>query len=343
MMKAHREVIKSYFEHGFSGAEIFKDLGKIGVRKSFIYRTIKRLRDTGGVKDRPRSGRPRTACSKNRIKIVRDRIRRNPRRSARKLAATTNTSRSSMQRILSNHLGVKPYRRVKRHGLTIKNKEERVKRCKLLLKRRGLKSAEKVIFSDEKMWVLEESYNSQNDRVYSLSIKDIPTNVRMVNRYQNSSATMVWGAVSHRGKLPLKFIRKDIKIDSAYYQSKILIAHMKPEADRLYPEGGWIFQQDSAPAHKAKVNQEWLRSNSPDFISTQEWPASSPDLNPLDYFVWGKLQAIVNSKQHRSLESLERTLLREWEKLPMEEVRAAIASWRNRLQAVIDQGGDRFE
>lgn len=342
-MEGHRELVKKYFEQGLSGAQIFKILGKIGIGQRFIYRTINRLRDTGGVKDRHRSGRPRSARTKNRIKAIREKIRRNGRRSTRKLASEVGTSRTSIRRILSIDLGMKPYRRVKRHGLTTKNKEERVKRSKMLLKRLGRKLVEKVIFSDEKMWLLEESYNSQNDRIYAASIQDIPAKDRIVNRYQNSSAVMVWGAVSQKGKLPLIFIEKGVKINSTYYQSEVLESNMKPEADRLYPNGDWIFQQDSAPAHKAKVTQEWLRTNCPSFISAQEWPASSPDLNPMDYFVWGKLQAIVNAKQHHSLAALKRALVREWEKMPMDQVRAAISSWRDRLQAVIDHGGDRFE
>jgi len=66
-------------------------------------------------------------------------------------------------------------------------------------------------------------------------------------------------------------------------------------------------------------------------------------LNPLDFSVWGILEARVNKKQHRTLESLKRALLNEWEKMSIETVRAAIMSWPVRLQAVIDQNGGRFE
>jgi hypothetical protein len=32
--------------------------------------------------------------------------------------------------------------------------------------------------------------------------------------------------------------------------------------------------------------QEWLTENVPDFLAPQNWPVSSPDLNPLEYFAW---------------------------------------------------------
>jgi len=44
--------------------------------------------------------------------------------------------------------------------------------------------------------------------------------------------------------------------------------------------------QDSAPSHRAKATQNFLRDNTPDFISSQEWTPRSPDLNPLDHSVW---------------------------------------------------------
>ena len=37
----------------------------------------------------------------------------------------------------------------------------------------------------------------------------------------------------------------------------------------------FLFQQDGAPDHTAKVNQEWLRRNILEFISKEEWPPSS--------------------------------------------------------------------
>jgi inhibitor of nuclear factor kappa-B kinase subunit alpha len=244
---------------------------------------------------------------------------------------------------LDNDLGLWPYKKIKRHGLTTKNKEDRVKRSEALLKRHDDEAVKKMVFSDEKMWVLQESYNAQNKRVYARTSEDIPQNLRTVQRYQNSSAVMVWGAISHKGKLPLIFIDKDVKINQDVYRSEILETHLKPEASRLYPKRDWIFQQDSAPAHRAIANQVWCERNCPKFIPTKEWPASSPDLNPLDYFVWGYLEPIVNKKQHHSLDALKRTLSREWDRMSMKLVRAAIDGWRGRLRAVINSNGDRFE
>ena len=60
-----------------------------------------------------------------------------------------------------------------------------------------------------------------------------------------------------------------------------------PECRRLYPGNDFEFLQDSAPSHRAKVTQQFLRQNTPDFIAADEWASCSPDLNPLDYCILG--------------------------------------------------------
>ena len=50
----------------------------------------------------------------------------------------------------------------------------------------------------------------------------------------------------------------------------------------------WSFQQDSAPAHKARTTQQLQETNVPDFIYTSDWPSASPYLIPLDYKLWSK-------------------------------------------------------
>ena len=62
----------------------------------FIYRTIDRSTKYQRIKDRHRSGRPRTVRTQDRIKRVCEKIRRDPQRSARKLAKEEKVGRGSM-------------------------------------------------------------------------------------------------------------------------------------------------------------------------------------------------------------------------------------------------------
>jgi len=78
----------------------------------------------------------------------------------------------------------------------------------------------------------------------------------------------------------------------------------------------YTFQQDGAPAHRARetVGLELLIHETPDFIPRSLWPPNSPDLNPLDYTVWGVLQERVYMNI-QTVEELQQRITEEWERL----------------------------
>ena len=55
----------------------------------------------------------------------------------------------------------------------------------------------------------------------------------------------------------------------------------------------------------------------------------------MDCCGWGILQNLACTKPYRSLESLRRSLMVEWEKIPQEMSRVSVKKFRERLQAVI--------
>ena len=54
---------------------------------------------------------------------------------------------------------------------------------------------------------------------------------------------------------------------------------MLSSADQLYGYAYLIFQQDLAPAHTAKSIKTWFNDRG---ITVLDWPANSPDLNPIE-------------------------------------------------------------
>lgn len=338
-----RGLIVSAFERGERQVDIFRRFKDDGVSRQFISYTIKRWREIGSIADRSRSGRPRTARIPNAVRKVRDRIRRNRRRSQRKLATALGTSRSTIRRILGSDLGCKPYKRRKVHGLSAAQKKQRRIRCNRLLRRCASYRVNSIVFSDEKIFTVEEKLNNQNDRICAVAFEDIPEEIWTVQRFQSRSSIMVWGAVSGEGKFPLVIIDPGVKVNQIYYQRAILERVVKPAGQRIFGNRQWSFQQDSAPAHSAKNTQAFCAANFPDFIKSSDWPSSSPDLNVMDYAIWGILEARVNATKHRTLDALKRAVKREWDKLSMHLIRTAVSFWRRRLQACVDANGGRFE
>ena len=111
----------------------------------------------------------------------------------------------------------------------------------------------------------------------------------------------------------------------------------------LFHGQSWSFQQDSAPAHKAWATQQWQETNVPDFISTSDWPSASPDLNPLDYKLWSKLQEMACKQRHPNIESLKWSLQKAAADFPVDMLHNSIYEQPQRLKDCVHANGGHFE
>jgi len=60
-----------------------------------------------------------------------------------------------------------------------------------------------------------------------------------------------------------------------------------------------------APAHRAGETVALLKAEMPGFISPQQWPPNSPDLNLVDSEIWGVFQQRIYCGQIRDVEHLK--------------------------------------
>ena len=84
--KAVQLHIQSQIQLGLPRRDIVKNLVKIGVNESAVYRTIKRINETGTVDGREHNGRKVSVTVPAMVKRVRARINRNPQRSQNRMA-----------------------------------------------------------------------------------------------------------------------------------------------------------------------------------------------------------------------------------------------------------------
>ena len=94
---------------------------------------------------------------------------------------------------------------------------------------------------------------------------------------------------------------------------------------------------DNARPHRACVVNEYLQNET---IERMEWPACSPDLNPIEH-AWDMLQSAVAVRpvQPRSLVELQQALIQEWTNLDQNRLARLIQSMRRRCLAVINARG----
>ena len=72
-------------------------------------------------------------------------------------------------------------------------------------------------------------------------------------------------------------------------------------------------------------------------------PSCSPDLNPVDYAIWGLLMQRLGRKKYRSLQELKAALRRAGESIRVEELRNIIGQFKKRLEACVIAKGGNFE
>ena len=339
-MKFHKEKIVLLHILGKKNVEIVRKMADQGVNASMVSRVVKRYKLTRERVQEKKNGKTKRVRNPKLIKVIRERIRRKPDQSGRSLARSLKVSSRTLYRVLHEDLGMKAYKKRKVAGLTTAQKIKRCKRARLLL---DWHATDDIIFSDEKMFVLEVSHNSQNNRIYAKAAENIPLSIRQVPRFQNHTSIMVWGAICRRGKLPLIFIDKGVKINQKYYLEEVLEKNLLPEAQKLFGNDYYCFQQDGAPSHTAHLVQRWCNANLTDFITKDEWPPSSPDLNPLDFSSWGYLMQHMDVSKAHDVASFKALICKAWDEMPMKVVRAACDSFDRRLRKVITSKGERFE
>ena len=98
-----------------------------------------------------------------------------------------------------------------------------------------------------------------------------------------------------------------------------------------------IFQQDNDTKHTSQHARNWFEANG---IKVLDWPAQSPDLNPIEH-LWHSLKFCLAAypQAPSNIEELWRRIEVEWEKMPKEECVKLINSMPRRVAAVLKTKG----
>lgn len=164
-----------------------------------------------------------------------------------------------------------------------------------------------------------------------------PVNKRYDPRYTigtvkfGGGGIMVWGGFSKHGLGPLH--RIEGIMDAIKYRN-ILTEVMLPYSREHMP-ADWVFQQDNDPKHTAKIIKKWFEDNQ---LRVLDWPAQSPDLNPIEN-LWGEVERKLIGKKFKRPDDLWEAVQAAWYNVPQERVNKLIESMPRRCKAVIDAKG----
>ena len=310
---------------------------------SAVFRLIKHFKSTGSVKDLPRKA-VRTVTNRNTTIDVCAMFRDNPRLSTRSAATESNISRHSIQRILKSQK-FKPYKNFLSQVLKPGDSAIRNEFCVNMLQRfnQNANMVGNIIFSDECVFYLSGNVNQQNCRFWDTE------NPHLVipAKEQGSPRVMVWcGLSSMRLFGPFFFINENI---TAANYLIMLQQQFFPifQASNLV-HGETFFQHDGAPPHYGLLVRQWLNDMFPErWIGRSGpigWPARSPDLTPLDFYLWGFLKSkVFLAPKPDTIDQLCARITEVCQTITADILHTVADNFAKRLQKCHDCNGELFE
>ena len=124
---------------------------------------------------------------------------------------------------------------------------------------------------------------------------------------------MVSIVVSNMGMTELIFVVPGMKVNGQYHCDVLLSQQMLPAIEHV-AGGTFVFQQDNAASHRARTPLNSY-SKKRHFVGPDLWTRNSPDLNLVDYKVWGVMQQRVYKCHMNSVNELKLCVIGVWNSL----------------------------
>ena len=184
---------------------------------------LKKIDETGDVKRREGSGRPKSSRTENNINAVNELIssqedKPGTHATPNEISKMMDIPRTSIRRLIAEDLKLQPFKKIKGQRINTRTKEKRIERCPNLPRVFTKQALETAFFSDEKIFKVTQLLNVQNDRTYALSAykKSAIKNKRLyVEPSGFLMSLMVSVAVSKVGKSSIFFAEPGAKVNGA--------------------------------------------------------------------------------------------------------------------------------
>ena len=321
--------------------------------RSVISNIVETFMIKGSVQNlnKGRSGRKRTKRTYENAKKTREALQRSPNKSLRRLSQELGCSKTMAHTLARTEGKLFPYKVSVHQTLSEADKVSRKRYSGWLLRMCDTDNEfpHNIWFSDEANFHLDGQVNSQNFRYWSTEPPDVVGEVPL-----HSAKCIAWCAMSSHGIIgPFWFEDADgapVTVNAKRYREVLakfwrsLYRKLGGNAEHLQRQ--W-FQQDGATAHTAGETRCWLRERfGGRLISSREgnaWPAHSPDLTPMDYFLWGHLTSQVYRKNPKTIGDLKKAVRSAVRQVRPDTCRAAVESAQRRAALCLEREGDHLE
>ena len=161
-----------------------------------------------------------------------------------------------------------------------------------------------MCLSDEATFHVSGKVNKHNIRIWG---SQNPCEV--LERERDSPKINVWSGLMHN-QIIGRFIFAESTITANIYLD-MLKHYVVPQLEEFQPRV--VFQQDGAPPHWGLIVRDFLNETLPNrWIGRSgptPWPPRSPDITPLDFFLWGYVKDRVYRTPVRDVETLQSRII----------------------------------
>lgn len=118
-----------------------------------------------------------------------------------------------------------------------------------------------------------------------------------------------------------------------------------PEIDQQWIDEGLsgkkkYWMEDNAPQHRnCKKVKEWQDENMDDDWEILNWPAYSPDLNPIEN-LWNLMKQFIQRTVGIDKDEFYVAIVDWWDEEAIKQVENYVETWGNRLKQCIERGGE---
>lgn len=346
----NRDILNMFYTYGECGKILERTVRTFNERYPHLtpltklkFRKIeKTFIDHGKVKVERIRYKPVTGNEENQINVL-GYFNAEPQGSIRGVETAGGISYTSVQRILKK-AGMHNYKFQNVQALVDEDFQRRELFCTQLMDKLDDDNSflERIIWTDEAKFSRDGIINSRNNHFWS---NQNPHLVRETNHQHKFSFNVFCLLMNNK----LSFCIYNENLSSEKYLD-ILNSTVSDFLDELPLNeifSCW-YQLDGAPAHCARIITEklsllfddrWIRRGGP-----WEWPPRSPDLTPLDFYLWGVIKSKVYQTPSNSRESLEQKVRLAFSELSQEEIqRSTTEGVRRRILMCREQHGRHFE
>lgn len=308
-------------------------------------RLHQRLMEHGSFRPRTAdNGRAFTVATPQIEEAVLNEMDENPSLSTRRIARTLNISKSTVWRILKRQQ-LYPYHIQRVQALLPRDFPPRLTFCQWMQARITQKPnfVGEIMFTDEANFSRDGIFNYHNNHIWA----DENPHAISEGHHQQQFSVNVWAGIVGDQLIGPFFLPNRLT-------GQIYRHFLEEELPGLLEDvplnlrNRMFFMHDGAPAHFSLIAREHLDEEYPNrWIGRggpHPWPARSPELNCLDFFLWGHLKSLVYTTPIQNVQELRERIVAACDEIRntpgiFQRVRE---SMHHRVQACITANGGHF-